>query len=345
MGGWCGDYKPRQLPRSALPLPLLGAAPRRQRTAHAWPRHELRSGAMLGGGGTRGWRWGGGCNACSEGMAALVKPRCCAGSHPAFVPAVAVCTEPGALLSPHLRSALLSSPFLCFPLPVPQLCPQLHGPIPPHVPSFHARAALQRCGATQPGAVRCSALDARRRGVEFLSSTFGLPLESAAGRSSADPLQAVALAKHRRACKGLLREDALIAIQHRKAPWCVCGGQERARQLLGVVFARPHLIHKLPRANWLCGFSTLRPPLRGTGCFLGTAIPSSAREVSRELRSWAIGKQPGWEQVSKPTAAGVGVVRDCWSPRSAVRMGTCSPPKSFSARGAVHALHSGTLKK
>lgn len=126
---------------------------------------------------------------------------------------------------------------------------------------------------------------------------------------------------------------------------CVCGGQERARQLLGVVFARPHLIHKLPRANWLCGFSTLRPPLCGTGCFLGTAIPSSAREVSRELRSWAIGKQPGWEQVSKPTAAGVGVVRDCWSPRSAVRMGTCSPPKSFSARGAVHALHSGTLKK
>lgn len=58
MGGWCGDYKPRQLPRSALPLPLLGAAPRRQRTAHAWPRHELRSGAMLGGG-ARGWRWGG----------------------------------------------------------------------------------------------------------------------------------------------------------------------------------------------------------------------------------------------------------------------------------------------
>lgn len=209
-------------------------------------------------------------------MAALVKPRCCAGSHPAFVPAVAVCTEPGALLSPHLRSALLSSPFLCFPLPVPQLCPQLHGPIPPHVPSFHARAALQRCGATQPGAVRCSALDARRRGVEFLSSTFGLPLESAAGRSSADPLQAVALAKHRRACKGLLREDALIAIQYRKAPWCVGGGGGRS-------------------GHGSCSGLCLHGHTSSTNCRVQTgcaALALSARPSVAPAASWARQSRP-----------------------------------------------------
>lgn len=186
---------------------------------------------------------GGGCNACSEGMAALVKPRGCAGVASRVCPRCSCLHRArGSFIpAPPLRFALFSFPFLCFPLPVPQLCPQLHGPIPPHVPSSHARAALQRCGATQPGAVRCSALDARRRGVEFLSSTFGLPLESAAGRSSADPLQAVALAKHRRACKGLLREDALIAIQHRKAPWCVCGvGAGTAAARGCVCTATPH---------------------------------------------------------------------------------------------------------
>lgn len=213
-GGWCEDYKPRQLPRSALPLPLLSAAPRRQRAAHAWPRHELRSGAMMGG----GWGWEDGGLQCvirgggSAGEAS--RSRSTQGLHTVFFLAVAVCTEPRARLSRQvaslLRFALFS--FSLLPFPIPQLCPQLHGRIP-------AVGTFTPCKEMQPGTVRCSAQDAGRRGVEFASSTFGFPLESAGEQSTERSPGGRCACK---APRSLQKKDALVAIQHlrvNKAPW------------------------------------------------------------------------------------------------------------------------------
>lgn len=111
-GGWCEDYKPRQLPRSALPLPLLSAAPRRRRAAHAWPRHELRSGAMMGMGGW-GWEDGGGLRCVIRGGGSAGEaPRSggTQGLHAVLFLALAVCTDPRARLSPasHISAPLCS---------------------------------------------------------------------------------------------------------------------------------------------------------------------------------------------------------------------------------------------
>lgn len=98
---------------------------------------------MLGEGGDAGMEVeGGGCNACSEGMAALVKPRCCAGVASRVCPRCSCLHRArGSFIpAPPLRFALFSFPLLPSPRP-----PALPTAARPHPAS---RPLLSRpCGA------------------------------------------------------------------------------------------------------------------------------------------------------------------------------------------------------
>lgn len=194
-----------------------------------------------------------------------------------------------------LRFALFS--FSLLPFPVPQLWPQLHGRIP-------AVGPFTPCEEMQPGTVRCSAPDASRRGVEFLSSTFGFPSESA-GEQSAESSP-----EGRGACKAprsLQRKDALIAIQHRrvnKAPWF------GARA--GTAAAMRCLHGHTSSTN--CGVQTGCAALaRSARPSLAPAASWAQRGGSRALRSAGSSIRGLWEAAGMGTgekthSCGVGVV-------------------------------------